>query len=495
MRNLLFLLLTVAGWQLHATAAPGLRLEATTFSTINGVEVAAERGELEVPACRSCGAAGELTIQFVWLKSTAADPIEPTIYLEGGPGASCSWQAENPHALENWLPLLELGDLILLDQRGTGAASEQMTWIIDDPLPGDVWVSQEAANRHIMDMAMKAIPAWAASGVQLEAYTSLESAGDIEALREALDLPKINLLGFSYGTHLGQVYMKYYADRVAHAILCGVEGLNETFKEPARMDAAFHRLSRMVAADPELNADVPDLVALYQRVSNGLAESPITLEMDDPLNGGTFPVKVGKFALDYILFCDLGDASDLPVFPRLLYTMDQGDYSVFRWFLAKRFNRVYGLHAMAVTMDLVSGGSPERLAMIQTQASKSLFGNVVNPGLILLDKWPVADLGPVFRADFHCDVPTLLLSGTLDFNTPPYQAERLRWNLPNAQHLIVQNAGHEQVLPHPKVQAAILAFLQGEDISEQTAGYPPLRFIPVRGERQELWHPSLETSR
>ena len=40
--------------------------------------------------------------------------------------------------------------------------------------------------------------------------------------------------------------------------------------------------------------------------------------------------------------------------------------------------------------------------------------------------------------------PVLFISGTLDSNTPPYQAEEMRWSMPRSMHVIVQNAGHER---------------------------------------------------
>ena len=104
----------------------------------------------------------------------------------------------------------------------------------------------------------------------------------------------------------------------------------------------------------------------------------------------------------------------------------------------------------------------------------------------------VEDLGREYRAPLVSDVRTLLLSGSLDWNTPPYQAERLRWGMPNATHISVENAGHEQVLPQPKIQQAIFRFLRGEDVSDVHVSLPPLRFVPLDGFDAEVGHPSVE---
>ncbi|MEO0339905.1 MAG: alpha/beta hydrolase, partial [Bacteroidota bacterium] len=105
--------------------------------------------------------------------------------------------------------------------------------------------------------------------------------------------------------------------------------------------------------------------------------------------------------------------------------------------------------------------------------------------------WPDPDLGAEFRSPLVTDIPTLFLSGTLDFNTPPHQAEEVRWGYANSQHIIVGNAGHEQIITHPKTVPTILAFLKGENIKEVAYSHPPLKFIPLRGKDSEVWHPAL----
>lgn len=57
-------------------------------------------------------------------------------------------------------------------------------------------------------------------------------------------------------------------------------------------------------------------------------------------------------------------------------------------------------------------------------------------------------------------VPTLFISSSLDANTPPYQAEEVRWGFPTGVHLVVENAGHESTLV-PEAQRAIVDFLGG----------------------------------
>jgi pimeloyl-ACP methyl ester carboxylesterase len=71
--------------------------------------------------------------------------------------------------------------------------------------------------------------------------------------------------------------------------------------------------------------------------------------------------------------------------------------------------------------------------------------------------------------------PALFLSGDLDGTTPPYQAEEVRWGFPHGVHLIVENGAHE-TLPAPEVQASVVDFFKGQDVSGRKLVLPRLRF-------------------
>jgi pimeloyl-ACP methyl ester carboxylesterase len=273
-----------------------------------------------------------------------------------------------------------------------------------------------------------------------------------------------------------------------------VEGLHQTYKLPLNADTQFRKLALFARQDAELSKHVPDLEALLKRVLDKLEREPMVVEVTHPASGSRLSVPVGRFGLQIILRFDLGDASDLPVFPKLLHSIDEGDPTVLQWFVQKRMGILSGVSGMTMIMDASSGASPERLAMIASQAERSLFGNVMNfpflePGY--LEVWQPPDLGEAFRAPLVSDVRTLFLTGTLDWNTPPHQAEEVRWGFTHGTHLIVENAGHEQILTQPQIGKAIVRFLAGEDVSDVKVALPPIRFVPIEGYDPAVTHPSV----
>ena len=361
------------------------------------------------------------------------------------------------------------------------------TWKRD--IPENILVDPAIVRRHFEAMTKEALLDFKQRGVDLEGYTTLENAYDIDALRQALECDKVSLFGFSYGTHLGQAYIKYFESRVENAVLIGVEGLNHTFKLPSTMDVQFRKIALLAKQDANVNEDVPDLSALYKRVVRKLEEKPMEVTVKSPLTNSDMTVKVGSYGLNLMMRFDIGDARDLPVFPRLLYSIDQGDPSLLQWFVQKRIRNFFGIHGMSATMDAASGASPGRKARIGEEKKSSWFKDVVNPRLDL--GWPSPDLGEAFRAPLCTDTRTLFMSGTLDFNTPPHQAEEVRWGFSNSSHIIVDYAGHEQILSHPEAVAAIIRFLKGERVDDVALFYPKLTFIPVKGDAGEKWHPAM----
>lgn len=113
---------------------------------------------------------------------------EPLVVVHGGPGAS------HDYFLPYLLPLAKTNRLIFIDERGSGRSEK-----LEDP-----------------------------SG-----YTVENMVEDVEAVRVALGLGKINLLGHSYGGVLAQAYAFKYQDNLSHLILCSTfhstKQLNDVF--------------------------------------------------------------------------------------------------------------------------------------------------------------------------------------------------------------------------------------------------------------------------
>jgi pimeloyl-ACP methyl ester carboxylesterase len=76
----------------------------------------------------------------------------------------------------------------------------------------------------------------------LDNDTTIDSARDMNSIREALGVPQISYYGFSYGTYLGQVYATLFPTHVRRLILdSNVDPRNVWYKANLTQDVAFQR--------------------------------------------------------------------------------------------------------------------------------------------------------------------------------------------------------------------------------------------------------------
>jgi len=131
---------------------------------------------------------------------------QPLMILHGGPGAS------HDYFLPYLLPLMRHYRVVFIDERGSGR-------------------SQKLEN-----------PA---------GYTIENMVEDVEAVRQALDLGKINLLGHSYGGALAQAYALKYQRNLSHLIL------GSTWSSTAALNQVFLRMKQNMT--PELRDRIDKL--------------------------------------------------------------------------------------------------------------------------------------------------------------------------------------------------------------------------------------------
>ena len=493
MTTTLFLVLSASASPLCASASePGADDPLTELELheieLGGEVIGAEVGRLRVPENRSDPESRTIELAFVRLLSTSEEPGAPLVYLPGGPGNSATPMAGSPA----WLPFLELGDVVLMDPRGVGDSEPDLLFESSAIRSELFFADRETAVRHMADMCAEAAASLAERGIDLRGYHTVELADDIVALADALDYDALHLMGHSYGTHLGLAILARHPERVARFISVGTAGLDEMMKLPADVDASLRLLSDVVAADATVGEAMPDLYAAFERVVADLGEDPLPVTIRDPRSGEPTEVLLGDFGARLIVIADIADTNDVPVFPRLIHSLENRDPSVVAWFLEKRVAQFARLPLMMLAVRGASGASEARWRTIREQGRRSPFGTsrcLFSPEAD--EALELVDLGDAFRAPIESDVPTLFVSGGLDAATPPAQAERVRRGFETSGHIVVEFAGHEDLLPDPRVQELLVAFLAGDAPEDTTLSGTPPRFVPLEGDVSVFGHPAL----
>jgi pimeloyl-ACP methyl ester carboxylesterase len=377
--------------------------------------------------------------------------------------------------------VLQTRDVVLFDQRGVGQSKPVVVWRSDESLPLDAFETEEKAVNFVRSQHEKAIASFKERGIDLTGYNTIENADDVNDLRQAIGAKKVNLLGFSYGTHLGLATMRRHSEHLESVILIGTEGLNHTYKLPSVYNDQIKKLSDLAAQDETVKEKVPDMTALLKRVLDKFEKEPVTISVLDRKKNQPVDIKIGKYGLQLLIRFDVGDSNDFVDFPRWFYTMDKGDYSILKSYAERRYNQLgSGVSGMSVMMDLFSGATKERLKQIEKESKDSILGNAVNfMDLNIADLWGKPDLGDDFRKPLKTNIRTLFISGTMDSNTPTEQTEEIRKDFSNSNHLILQYGGHEDSLPNQEVQKAIVEFLNGQNIGNRTINQPKPKFKPI----------------
>ena len=148
-------------------------------------------------------------------------------------------------------------------------------------------------------------------------------------------------------------------------------------------------------------------------------------------------------------------------------------------FAERRYNQFNGGYGSGLfTIRQASGATKERYDRILKGGETAWLCNAINTPDIFAG-WKNVDLGDEFRKDFNSDIDTLFISGSLDRNTPSSNVDEIMKGFSNAFHIVVTNAGRENMLPSEKVHAAITSFIRNETIEDKNITLPKPEFIPI----------------
>lgn len=443
--------------------------------------VAAELGHLEVPEKRSAPGGGTLELVFVRLPATTDGPGPPIVYLAGGPGGS-GIDAGRGRRFQLFQALRKAGDVILLDQRGTGRSSrpEPEECPVERAYPSERPIRLAPYLELVEEVGRACRTFWEAHGVDLSAYTTVESVQDLEALRTALGAEQIDLLAISYGTHLALAYMRRHPDRVRRAVLAGVEGPDDTVKLPYQFELQLEHLERLAVEQGE------EPGALRRRIEEVLAQldqRPVTLRITRVEGADREQLLVvGRREVAEATMDLLRDPATMTRVPALFERLQRGDYTDLAGTLAA-MRVVGGLEAMPEAMDGASGISRERLSRLDSGDTDTLLGSgLLRANAALARGLGIPDLGRRFRAPVTSDIPSLFVSGGLDGRTPPSNALRAVEGFSAARHLVVENGGHgdDLLVAAPELEEAIVDFLAGRERPLPKIELPPPRLSSGR---------------
>ncbi|MBN2196860.1 MAG: alpha/beta fold hydrolase [Polyangiaceae bacterium] len=425
-------------------AVPTERLPSTTaayrttpcwFET--PAEVAVECGRVKVPEdpARPDGTAISLAVArfFSDEMQVAEDPV---VYLEGGPGGAATSTVSG--AFAGFQHLLRTRDLIVVDQRGTGRSQP----LLDCPELDSVTVAVGSEGTGYLDALSACRDRLVREGVDLDTYTSVSNATDLDAVRIALGYARWNLYGISYGSRLGLTILRDHPAGVRSAALDGILPLEiEIFATAApTAQRSFEAVFALCNAEEDCAAAYPDPMTELEGVFDGLQIDPAVIS----LGYGSDVAVTGDMALN-LLFLLLYDSEAIPYLPALVHAIATGNYTIFESMLSSLSEEslvAIGMYLSVVCAEDAPFSSPEA---VRAEASRlrPMFQRFAEPLIFEeCERWSVAPAPTAEDEPVASDIPTLLTSGSLDPVTPPSNGDLVEGALLAAAHVVLPYASH-----------------------------------------------------
>jgi pimeloyl-ACP methyl ester carboxylesterase len=431
-----------------------------------------ECGLLQVPENREDPDSRFIELHFVKLNSTWDDEEEkdkdeddsglepgrrddPVIYLTGGPGADVEYYVNrfNEHGIRKHR------DLYILEQRGIANSGDFCeTYYSRNPAVRNVDTlvqSAEAARISSEDCVLNAT----AAGVDITAYNTIENARDVKALRIALGFNKWNVWGISYGTLLGQAYIKEDPDGILAVVLDAIVPLDArddviSWRVVNWYDRDLEKLNKLCQADDGCGDSFPDLGERVRDAARATMDSAIAVDVEDT---ETFPTGKAYILSDiatFLPFTLFYEQSNYPALPAIIYAwldaVESRDEELFKAIAVALSDGIFGGSQGMYDAIMCNDGYREA-AIASTAVDRAEFPVLTNAVSVEGDAeaWAQSciDIGapPRPREEFaavQTDIPTLLIEGDMDPITPPPLAHVIAPGFSNGTYVEFPYAGH-----------------------------------------------------
>lgn len=494
-RALSGLIVMAAAGLVAAQTAPGLPTSPGDVSTptasavrwsdcaLDGVSQKVRCGRLMRPLDPARPKGQQIEIHFALVPALARNKKpDALVVLAGGPGQSAVSLA-GPLSRQ-WARALNRRDLLLVDQRGTGRSAN-----LDcerDPVTAPLaWAD---LDQQLVRLAGCREALMKKPHGDLRFYTTGVAMADLEAVRLALGLGPVNVIGASYGTRAALEYQRLYPASVRRTVLDGAAPPDMVL--PASMSAdvqaSWDALVRACEEQPRCRqAHGP----LRERFAALLASLPREVDVLHPVTGRREQLVVTRDMLLSWVRLPLYVPALAAGLPHAIAEASEGRMEALVG-LASSFGgprqRAAQL-AMGMHFSVVCAEDAPRMAAAGLPAGADFGDGMLRLYQRVCADWPRGSVGDDFYRMLPARSAVLVLSGGADPATPPRHGERVVQALgPLARHWQVAQAGHG-VLALGCMPDAVLRFFDAADDAQAlavdlscAANIPrPVAFVPV----------------
>jgi pimeloyl-ACP methyl ester carboxylesterase len=414
-------------------------------------------GFLTVPEDHSKAQGKTLKLAIATLKSARPNNNPPLVYLAGGPGGGAIDGIEG--FTSSVFPdrrLADARDIIFIDQRGTGfsqpnlkcgEASDIQRKYLSQPYTKQAEQEIIASYGACRDRLLK-------EGVNLAVYNSAQNAADIEAMRLALKLDKIDLYGVSYGSRLALTIMRDFPQGIRSVIITSILPLQADVasEQGISFNNALEEFFKTCEADATCNRKTPDLRDTFDKAYTQLKTKPVTIPVTNLADNSKLDLYVdGEVFLTAVYYALFAGVLFLPQLPNLITATARGVYDplgfVFGGLILPTIDSVsYGMYHSTQCAEEYSFSSPAK--------SRASYQNLLLPiketgvddfdsSFAICQLWNVPKSPPIENQPVKSDIPTFIINGKFDPITPPVYGQEAAKTLSKSTVVTLPNTGHD----------------------------------------------------
>jgi pimeloyl-ACP methyl ester carboxylesterase len=404
-----------------------------------GGTVAAYCTTFPVPENREQPQARRIELRIAVVKSPAA-AVDPDllVFLDGGPGGAATDDFAAYAA--GFASMRQRRHLLLIDQRGTGGSNALRCPSMELPVAD----ANRQLDRNTLQQHLR--QCLAALGAQADPrfYTTTDAIQDLEAVRQALGAPLLDLVGVSYGTRVAQQYAQRYPAAVRSIVLDSPvpNTLALGSEHAVNLDAVLRARFAVCVRDAACRQRFGDPYESLLRLRAELQLKPRRITSRDPVSFALAERSVGAADLAGVVRLFAYSPATAALLP---LTIDEALKGNFDPLLGQEKLALDGVNERLTDGMGLSVACAEDADLLQPRAedADTLLGNsLVEQLRVGCEVWPHAQRPADFHQRFVSQAPTLILAGELDPVTPPRYGADIASGLPNARLLTLRGQGH-----------------------------------------------------
>lgn len=392
-------------------------------------------GLASVPVDHSQPSGPTMQVSFAIMEGSDTGFRTPVAVLQGGPGGASS-------ELATWVSQ-RVFTQVFIDQRGTGFGSADFNCTEADRITTELLALDSVTALAQEIDAYSSCAARLADDPLLPTTNTAAMAADVASVMNALGHDRWVVYGVSYGTTIALELLRSSAEGLFGAVLDGVypPDIDVDRAVAFSADRSIAAVDSACRSDSGCNRLVDGVASTLDRLIAELDADPIFVSA----GGGAPETIIDGQRLGVFTFLMLYSEQTIARIPWMLAGLDRRDSEVARW--AARVGN------LILTSSSESADEATYMAVqchdrapftAGPPAGLGEFASVIAtpPTSELCEPWSVGSAGPEVGRPVESDIPSLLLSGSLDPITPAVYARGVAKGLSRATVVEQDGRGH-----------------------------------------------------